>query len=83
MNDEIKVNARAGCQLGTRCPAPLTVTNVNPLYPSTYPPTCHYYYLVTFQKYYYLVYKKGHKSAIFSKFDATIGLRMLTIFIMY
>ena len=38
-NEKIKVTARAGCQLGTRCPAPLTVTNVSPLYCTTYPPT--------------------------------------------
>lgn len=39
-NETIIVRARAGCQLGTRCPAPLTVTNFSPLYPTTYPPIC-------------------------------------------
>ena len=34
------VRALAGCQLGTSCPDPLTVMKLNPLYSSTYPPTC-------------------------------------------
>jgi len=60
----MRVRARSGCQLGTKCPAPLTVTNVTPLYCTTYPPTCDYQKLVTFKNHKKVLIDLGENSII-------------------